>query len=152
MMPRDLFRGPRGAMGGPGSPRGLRETSRGSHWAIGLVWWVFWWFMRHICLYTLDPDFHCVRAGGRAGGSTRGSTRGPRGPKNAMKHGIIIQNEGWCYIWPFLDTMVPKRFSGYRGPGFLKNHGFWWTTVTLGFLNVPGEGRRGGGCRFRKFS
>ena len=33
--------------------------------------------MRHICLYTLDPDFHCVRTGG----STRGSTRGPRGPK-----------------------------------------------------------------------
>ena len=23
--------------------------------------------MRHICLYTLDPDFHCVRAGGCAG-------------------------------------------------------------------------------------
>ena len=42
--------------------------------------------MRHICLYTLDPDFHFVRTYGCTGGSTRGSTRGPRGPKKFHRH------------------------------------------------------------------
>ena len=79
MRPRDLFRGPRGAMGGgPGGPRGLRETSRRSHVANGLVWGVSWWFMRHICLYIGVKIFS---VGGCMYGFTRGSTRGPREPK-----------------------------------------------------------------------
>ena len=54
---------PGGRWGGPGGPRGLRETSRGSHWAIGMVWGVSWWLMRHMCLYTWGQDFHCTGAG-----------------------------------------------------------------------------------------
>ena len=31
MRPRDLLRGPRGPIGGPGGPRELKGASRGSH-------------------------------------------------------------------------------------------------------------------------
>ena len=50
-----------GWWGGPGGPRGSRGTSRGAHGAISLVWWVFRWFMGHICLYICDPNFSCGR-------------------------------------------------------------------------------------------
>ena len=57
MRPRDLFRGPRGFMGGPGGASGSRRASRGSHGAIREVRRVFWWFMRHVCLYILWSRF-----------------------------------------------------------------------------------------------
>ena len=70
MRPRDLFRAHWGSMGGRRGPRGLRGASRGSHGAIGLVWWVFRWFIRHICLYICDPNFSCGRTNGRTDGRT----------------------------------------------------------------------------------
>ena len=76
MRPRDLLRGPRGLMGGPGGASGSRRASRGSHGAIREVRRVFWWFMRHVCLYILWSRFFL-----RVRNSIRGSTRGPRGPK-----------------------------------------------------------------------
>ena len=42
-------------------PMGSRGIPRGTHGAIGLVWWVFWWFIRYIFLYINDPDFLCGR-------------------------------------------------------------------------------------------
>ena len=43
--------------------QGIKRASRGSHVAIGLVWWVCSWFIRHICLYINDPDFQRTRMG-----------------------------------------------------------------------------------------
>ena len=80
MRPRDLFRGPRGFMGGPGGASGSRRASRGSHGAIREVRRVFWWFMRHVCLYILWSRFF-LHTGVH---STRGSTRGPRGPNKKI--------------------------------------------------------------------
>ena len=77
MRPRDLLRGPRGAMGGAGGPRGLRETSRGSHWAIGLVWLI------HEAYMPVYKWSRFLARDGRDGtGPIKGSTRGPRGPNN----------------------------------------------------------------------
>ena len=59
MRPRDLFMGLRGSIGGARGSQGVERASRGSHGAIGLVWWVSSWFIRHICLYISDPHFSC---------------------------------------------------------------------------------------------
>ena len=44
----------------------------------GLVWWVSWCFMRHVCLYIGVQIFIAY---GPAGPAARGSTRGPGRPK-----------------------------------------------------------------------
>ena len=46
-----------GWLGGCQGSQGVKRVSKGSHRAIGLVWWVSSWFIRHICLYISDPDF-----------------------------------------------------------------------------------------------
>ena len=105
MRPRDLFRGPRGAIGGARGPRGLRETTRGSHWAIGLVWGVSWWFMRHICLYIGVKIFSAY-------GFTRGSTKGPRGPKKWGKKWVEISAiKGWERGFRRLMANAIKNFN-----------------------------------------
>ena len=48
---------PRGLGGPSGGPMGSKGISRGSPWAMGLVWWFFWWIMRHICLLISDPEY-----------------------------------------------------------------------------------------------
>ena len=62
--------------------------------------------------------------------------------KNIQKcyetYGIIIKNEWKCYIWPFLDAMVPKRFSGYsRFQNLLRKvQILTFTTTRLTLTNV----------------
>ena len=116
---------PGGRWGGPGGPRGWKETSRGSHLAIVFVWGVSWWFMRHICLYTLDPDFHCAV---RTYGSTRGSTRGPRGPKNnqlchsvtkSLSMSLSLSSCWSCHVSLSLWTIVRKVTCIYDGSAVL---------------------------------
>ena len=45
---------------GRGRDRGLPDTIR-------LVWWDFWWFIRHTRLSISDPDFSCGRKDGQTG-------------------------------------------------------------------------------------
>ena len=78
MRPRDLFRGPRGS-------QVVNSAFRGSNRAIGLVWWVFRWFIGRICLYNIQyiKMFQIFSGTDGRTGPIEGSTRGPRGPKNS---------------------------------------------------------------------
>ena len=110
MRARDLFRGPGGVMGGAGGPRGLRETSRGSHMANGLVWGVSWWFMRHLCLYIGVQIFIAY---GRAGP--------PEVVQEALadlKRRKDIKTERWLYFhFPSCCSFVQSQ-CGKRAPGW----------------------------------
>ena len=64
-----------GVWGGRWGSQGVKEASRGFHGAIGLVWW----FMRHICLYTREPNFYCGQASKRV--NQRKYKRSSRQPK-----------------------------------------------------------------------
>ena len=79
MRPRDLFRGPRGAMGGARGSQGVKGDVKGIPYGQ-------WFGLRSLLMIheAYMPVYmgsrFSARAGVRAGGSTRGSTRVPRGP------------------------------------------------------------------------
>ena len=61
-----MFRGSRGSRG---TLRTKFQGTGGSHEVNGEVWWISWWFIRHICLYICDLHsfFSCGWADVRAG-------------------------------------------------------------------------------------
>ena len=73
------------------------QGPRGSHGAIGSVWWVFWWSIRHICLYKVIQIF-------LSGGRIQGSTWDPRVPKKTFwQH----------YTWYIYNNTVTEIFSKF---------------------------------------
>ena len=92
--------------------QGVEGASRGSHGAIGLVWWVSWWFMRHILTINWNaelflPLFRSARTSCTSSGQpvclsvrnenldpmyTSGNTRSPSGPKKRQNQFCISVN------------------------------------------------------------
>ena len=55
-----------------GGTWGSRRTSRGSHGVNGEIWWVFWWFLRHIYMPLYQWYISFMWADSRTDGSTEG--------------------------------------------------------------------------------
>ena len=60
--------GTRGSRGRPTGSQGVKGASMGSLCAIGLVWWDFWWSIRHVCLYIWTQE-KLLRVDGTGGES-----------------------------------------------------------------------------------